>query len=175
MKMQATETITNNGTQDMTDGTAFWSKNIDAAFTEARANGKYVLIAFGAEYRPTWKMAVALAFMNEAAIDLSRKFQCVLVDETWPHGDRTAAIYGVTKFPTVVICNAQGKVIYRISSLLGLEELIPELSTTVLEIVASRHVAPVAKIACVKVQRRPATRPLALRTWIGALAHAIIG
>lgn len=170
--MAAVEIITNS---ELSTETKFWSSNVDDAFAEARTSDKYVMIAFGAEWARSWKLAVALAFMNEAALDLSRKFQCVMVGENWPSGKRTAEIYGVSAFPTVVICTAQGHVIYRASGVECLEDLVPVLAKIVLEIVERNAVVEKARTEIAKLPRTAARRPSAIRNLMTVLAQAILG
>lgn len=139
-----------------------WASGLAEALAETQSTGKYLLIAAGAEPAQSWKLGVALAFMDESVIALSRKFHCVIVNES-NNGQHVAGR------PTLMICTPDGREI--VSAVAeSIEELIPALRGMM------EHVVQMDQP---KRLRGNCTRPtlgrLSLRHFVGAVANAILG
>lgn len=154
-----------------------WSSGLAEALDEARANGKYLLIATGAEATRSWKLGVALAFLEEDMLSLSRKFHCVTVADSRVGSDR------LIERPTLLVCTPEGREIVSATAD-SVEELIPALRGMLEHVVALEKISikpSVAKtpsriakkIRYAHVDKMPAR--LSMRCFFGSLAHAILG
>ena len=140
-----------------------WADGLGEAFDEAKATGKFVLIATGAEPKNNWKLGVALAFMETDMLALSRKFHCVMVNDS-RSADRRLATR-----PTIMICAADGAEIVSATAD-TMDELIPALRGML------EHVAAVSEPAKRPARRAaPTVARLSVRHFFGTLAHAILG
>ena len=171
-----TELNTGNKIFDIT-ADKMWAGGLAEALDEARAKGKYLLIATGAEASHSWKLGVALAFLEEDMLSLSRKFHCVTVADNRAVGNR------LIDRPTLMVCTPDGREIVSATAN-TVEELIPALRGML------EHVVAVEKIAV-----KPSTQPITERTlfgirfanvdkapvrpsvrhFFGSLAHAVLG
>lgn len=140
-----------------------WADGLAEAFEEARAKGKYLLIATGAEPAKSWKLGVALAFLEQDMLTLSRKFHCVIVNEKRVEGQR------MTQTPAIMICTADGREIVT-GAAPTIEELIPALRGMLEHVIAVEQ----GSNECVRCKVGATARPT-LRHFVGMLAHAILG
>ena len=161
--MNALHTETNMGTEIFDIKTnRLWANGLYAALEETRSTGKYLLIAAGAESARTWKLGVALAFMDEDMIALSRKFHCVTVNESRT-GRRLAGR------PTLMICTPDGREI--VSAVADtVEELIPALRGMMDHVVEMEQPNRLCRGRGTAQSAR-----LSMRQLMGSVAHAILG
>jgi len=154
-----------------------WAGGLAEALDEARANGKYLLIATGAEPTRSWKLGVALAFLDEDMLGLSRKFHCVTVADNRAANDR------LIERPTLLVCTPEGREIVSATAD-TVEELIPALRGMLEHVVAMEKLsitptvakAPIRKEKTIRyahVDKTPAR--LSMRCFFASLAHAILG
>lgn len=152
-----------------------WAGGLAEALDEARANGKFLLIATGAEAARSWKLGVALAFLESDMLDLSRKFHCVTVADNRRFDDR------LVDRPTIMVCTPEGREIVSASAD-SIEELIPAIRGMVEHVMAieqprvklfGNRAGAVRKIRFARVDAAPAR--LTVRHIFGTLAHAILG
>ncbi len=172
--------VTESVYNGQTTNNRFWANDLEGAFAEARATGKYVLIAVGADTCRNWRLAMALAFMDEDMIDLSRQFQCVMVNDNRPGEGRFAGKYDVTQYPTVLVCDPNGREICRTQAN-TFEELVPSVQI-MLQKLAERltarpamHFVFTAKSFGCGSRPRRSGRPSLLRVLVCSVAHAILG
>jgi len=175
--MLAMETEMNTGDKvfDITRD-RMWAGGLAEAIDEARANGKYLLIATGAEPTRSWKLGVALAFLDEDMLGLSRKFHCVTVADNRSADDR------LIERPTLLVCTPDGREIVSATAD-SVEELIPAVRGILEHVVAMENISikPIAKapirkektIRYAHVDKMPAR--LSMRCFFASLAHAILG
>ena len=140
-----------------------WADGLVEARNEARSKGKFLLIATGAEPSKSWKLGVALAFLKEDTLSLSRKFHCVIVDDKRDAGQR------MTASPAIVICTPDGREIVSATAP-TIEELIPALRGMLEHVIAVEQSSKDCPVGKTDASARPS-----IRHFFGVLAHAILG
>ena len=111
-----------------------WQTDPEQAFEEARSSGRLVMLYWTAEWCPPCHDLQEHVFPKPSFIEKSRLFIPVYLDGDQPHAQTWAEKYGVIGYPTLVVLQADGKEIVRVSGGMNLaayeEVLDTALSTT---------------------------------------------
>ena len=88
--------------------------DVDAAFTQARADAKPVFVYWGAKWCPPCNQVKATLFNRQDFIERSRAFVPVYVDGDSPGAQKLGARFKVSGYPTMVLFNPQGAELTRL-------------------------------------------------------------
>ena len=88
--------------------------DIERTFARARAEGKPVLLYWGATWCPPCNQLKATLFNRQDFAALSRNFVAVFVDGDLPAAQKLGQRFKVSGYPTVVLFNPQGQEITRL-------------------------------------------------------------
>lgn len=102
-----------------------WYDSVDEAMAEAQRNGDLVLLSCGAEWDPWSRLVRESLFVDDAVIESLSTYRCVALD-----ADRDSARcsnMGIVLYPTVVITDAYGSELGRITGFCTPEEFIEGL------------------------------------------------
>lgn len=102
-----------------------WEKDLGEALAAAKAAGKPVLVDFGAAWCGWCKKMDAETFTDPGVADLMGRFVCVKVDAD-ARKDLVKQ-YGVKGLPTILLLDAEGQVVRKVSGFLGAERFGEEL------------------------------------------------
>jgi thioredoxin-like negative regulator of GroEL len=101
--------------------------DIDRAFARARAEGKPVLLYWGATWCPPCNQLKATLFNRQDFAALSRHFVAVHVDGDRPAAQKLGQRFKVSGYPTVVLFNPQGQEITRLPGDVDAQQLMSVL------------------------------------------------
>ncbi len=87
---------------------------VDAAFAQAKAEGKPVFVYWGAKWCPPCNQVKATLFNRQDFIERSRAFVPVYVDGDRPGAQKIGARFKVSGYPTMVLFNPQGTELTRL-------------------------------------------------------------
>ena len=82
--------------------------DVDAAFAQARAEGKPVFVYWGAAWCPPCNQVKATIFNRQEFIERSRAFVPVYVDGDSPGAQKLGARFHVSGYPTMLLFSPQG-------------------------------------------------------------------
>jgi thiol-disulfide isomerase/thioredoxin len=88
--------------------------DIDRAFVQARAQGKPLLLYWGAEWCPPCNQLKATLFNRQDFAAQSRHFVAVFVDGDRPAAQKLGARFKVSGYPTMVLFTPEGREITRL-------------------------------------------------------------
>jgi len=98
------------------DGGIAWVEgNVDAAFQQAKASNKPVLLYWGAEWCPPCKQIKSAVFTRPDFIEKSKLFVAVHLDGDLPDAQKWGDVFRVTGYPTVVVLKPDRTEITRIA------------------------------------------------------------
>ena len=87
---------------------------VDAAFAQARQDGKPLFLYWGAKWCPPCNQLSATLFNRNDFIERSRAFAPVYIDGDSPGAQKLGARFKVRGYPTMVVFNAQGTELTRL-------------------------------------------------------------
>ena len=93
--------------------------DVDAAFAQARAEGKPVFVYWGAAWCPPCNQVKATIFNRQDFIERSRAFVPVYVDGDSPGAQKLGARFHVNGYPTMLLFSAQGVELTRLPGEVG--------------------------------------------------------
>ena len=88
--------------------------DVDAAFAQARSEGKPVFLYWGAKWCPPCNQLQATLFNRQDFIERSRAFVPVYIDGDSPGAQKLGARFKVRGYPTMVMFNPQGAELTRL-------------------------------------------------------------
>ncbi len=88
--------------------------DVDAAFAQARQDGKPLFLYWGAKWCPPCNQLSATLFNRNDFIERSRAFAPVYIDGDSPGAQKLGSRFKVRGYPTMVLFNAQGTEVTRL-------------------------------------------------------------
>ena len=105
-----------------------WHKgDVDSAFAAARAEGKPVLLYWGADWCPPCSRLKATVFRRPEFIDRTRLFVAVSLDGDEPGAQRLGEQFDVFGYPTVIVLSPDREEITRIATFVEMEQYVHAL------------------------------------------------
>jgi len=101
--------------------------DVDSAFAVARAEGKPVLLYWGADWCPPCSRLKATVFRRPEFVDRTRLFVPVSLDGDEPGAQRLGEQFEVFGYPTVIVLSPDGEEITRIATFLEMEQYVRAL------------------------------------------------
>ncbi|HEY2932953.1 MAG TPA: tetratricopeptide repeat protein [Acidobacteriota bacterium] len=106
-----------------------WVKSFDAATKQAAADGKFIVLDISASWCPPCQEMARTVYPSSQFIEFSKTQVFMLLDaETESEGVRLARRYNVEAYPTILILDAKGREIERLTGGRDTKEFIDELS-----------------------------------------------
>lgn len=108
--------------------TAFPDIQFEAALTQASKHNKYVFANLTAIWCPSCRRLDQTVFSNESVQEsIKKQFVYTRVDYDTPQGKQFMERYGYNSFPTLLVINANGKLIKRLPLTFNPETFIRQL------------------------------------------------
>ena len=102
--------------------------DVDAAFAEARAAGKPLMLYWGASWCPPCNQLLATVFQRQDFIARTRAFVPVYVDGDQPGAQKIGQRFGVRAYPTLVLLDADGTERTRLPGEVEAEQVVEALT-----------------------------------------------
>jgi thiol-disulfide isomerase/thioredoxin len=109
------------------DEIAWHIGDVDSAFAVARAEGKPVLLYWGADWCPPCSRLKATVFRHPEFVDRTRLFVAVNLDGDEPGAQRLGEQFDVSGYPTVIVLSPDREEITRISIFMEMEQYVHAL------------------------------------------------
>ena len=109
------------------DEIAWHAGDVDSAFAAARAEGKPVLLYWGADWCPPCSRLKATVFRHPEFVDRTRLFVAVSLDGDEPGAQRLGEQFGVSGYPTVIVLSPDREEITRISTFMEMNQYVHAL------------------------------------------------
>ena len=107
-----------------TQGIAWREGDVDDALAEAKESGKPVLLYWGAKWCPPCNQLKSTLFKDPAFIAQTRNFIPVHLDGDTTGAQKWGERFGISGYPTVIVLNADGAEITRLSTAAQLPEVL---------------------------------------------------
>ena len=101
--------------------------DVDSAFAAARAEGKPVLLYWGADWCPPCSRLKATVFRRPEFVDRTRLFVAVSLDGDEPGAQRLGEEFDVFGYPTVIVLSPDREEITRIATFMEMEQYVHAL------------------------------------------------
>lgn len=104
-----------------------WQKYSESSFIDAKSNGKAIILDFYADWCIPCKELDAITFSDQRVIDATKDFLLLKVDMTKSLSPEVEALrnkFNIIGVPTVIIINAEGKEINRITGFVPADEFL---------------------------------------------------
>jgi thiol-disulfide isomerase/thioredoxin len=118
--------------------------DVDAAFAEAKAAGRPLMLYWGASWCPPCNQLQATLFQRQDFIARTRAFVPVYVDGDQPSAQKVGERFGVRAYPTLVLLDADGRERTRLPGEVDPEQVVEALT---LGLNAQRPVAEILAAA----------------------------
>ena len=109
------------------DEIAWHHGDLDSAFAAARAEGKPVLLYWGADWCPPCSRLKATVFRRPEFVDRTRLFVAVSLDGDEPGAQRLGEQFDVFGYPTVIVLSPDREEITRIATFMEMEQYVHAL------------------------------------------------
>ena len=109
------------------DEIAWHHGDVDSAFAAARAEGKPVLLYWGADWCPPCSRLKATVFRRPEFVDRTRLFVAVSLDGDEPGAQRLGEQFDVFGYPTVIVLSPDREEITRIATFMEMEQYVHAL------------------------------------------------
>jgi thiol-disulfide isomerase/thioredoxin len=110
-------------------GIAWFDGDVDAAFAAAKAQGKPVLLYWGAVWCPPCQQLKSTVFPRPDFIEKTKLFVPVYLDGDAPGAQQTGERFHVTGYPTMVVLDAERNELQRIAGSMDLAQYASLLDT----------------------------------------------
>jgi len=116
------------------DGIQWYQGSVAAAFADAKAQGKPVLLYWGAEWCPPCAQLKATIFKQQDFIAKTRLFVPVYLDGDEPKAQAQGETFGVRGYPTLIVLSPEGVELTRIPGGLELDRYAKVLDLTLRDV-----------------------------------------